>query len=105
VALAVVALVTTPPWSAVEAPQGGVYVVVSGSTLVAPGAKLLLIYADGSRERIKVIWVSKPIRAGFYYHVIPSAHRTHARRPIALELKRGTRIVARQVLQTPPRGH
>jgi hypothetical protein len=72
--------------------------LISGSTLVSPGAKLLLVYADGSRQRIKVIWVSKPIGAGFYYHPIPRTHQTRTRRVIALELIRGSHLVARQVL-------
>ena len=74
--------------------------VVSGSTIVARGTKLLLVYADGTRERIKVFWVSEPIGAGFYYHVIPNRHRTRAHRLVALELRRGLKVVARQVLPT-----
>jgi len=83
---------------------GGLYTpsgypaVLSGSTIVAPGAKLLVVYADGARERIRVFWVSKPIGAGFYYHVIPTLHRVRARRVVALELIRGGDVVARQVL-------
>jgi hypothetical protein len=76
----------------------GAFVRIGGSTRVAPGAELFVVYADGSSERIKVIWVSKPIGAGFYYHVIPKAHRVRPRRATALELMRGPRLVARQVL-------
>jgi hypothetical protein len=82
----------------------GVFVRIGGSTRVAPGAKLFVVYADGSRERIKVIWVSKPIGAGFYYHAIPKAHRVRVRRATALELVRGSRVVARQVFPMLPHG-
>jgi len=78
--------------------QSGYPAIVSGSTIVARGAKLLVVYADGARERIRVFWVSKPIGAGFYYHVIPTLHRVRARRVVALELIRGGDVVARQVL-------
>ena len=77
------------------------FLVVAGSALVAPGPRLYLVYADGSRERLTVIWVSKPIAAGFFCRVIPSAHRVLSRRAKALELRRGTRLVAREVLGIP----
>ena len=73
--------------------------VVQGSTPVAPGENLFLVYADGARERLEVTpWVSKPIRMGLYHHVIPRVHRAYSRRPIAVELVHGTRTVARQVV-------
>src|SRR5207249_1537023 len=74
---------------------------ISGSTLVAPGAKLYVLYADGNSERISVTWVGEPIRAGFYYFVVPKAHRTKARRAVAVELLRGKQVVARQRLLPP----
>ncbi|MGN6170000.1 MAG: hypothetical protein ACTHQQ_17795 [Solirubrobacteraceae bacterium] len=74
------------------------FITISGSTLVAPGAKLYLLYADGSSDRIRVTWVSEPIRAGFYYFVVPKAHRTEARRPVVAELVRDKKVVARQRL-------
>ena len=74
------------------------YLVVAGSTLEQNGAKLFLVYADSSRERIKPILIGKPIGAGFYYSVIPKAHRIRKGRVTALELVRGSRLVVRQPL-------
>jgi hypothetical protein len=78
--------------------QNGYPAIVSGSTIVSPGAKLLLVYADGTRERIKVTWVSRPIGAGFYYRVISKEHRLRARRVVVLELRRDGQVVTRQVM-------
>jgi hypothetical protein len=78
------------------------HAVVSGTTLVSPGPKLYLLYADGSSERLRIVWVSKPIAAGFFYRVIPSAHRVRSRRATALEMWRGSHLVARQVLLPAP---
>jgi len=79
------------------------FVRISGSTLVAPGAKLYVFYADGSSDRIRVTWVGEPIRAGFYDYAVPKAHRTQAHRPVMVELVRDKRVVARQRLTAPPR--
>ena len=81
--------------------KDGIFSVVSGSTIRFRGAKLFVSYRDGSRQRIKVIWVSRPIGAGFFYSPIPRAHRTDARRAVALELFRGSRLQARKVFAIP----
>jgi hypothetical protein len=78
-----------------------VILAVSGSTRATPGAHLFVAYADGSVSPIKLIWVSRPIQAGFYYKVIPRSHRTQPHRAIAVELVRGTRIIARQTFRIP----
>ena len=79
------------------------FLSISGSTLVAPGAKLYVVYADGSSDRIRVTWVGEPIRAGFYYFAVPKVHRAQARRPVVVELVRDKQVVARQRLTAPPR--
>jgi hypothetical protein len=76
---------------------------VSGSTAAGPRPHLYLGYADGSREQLPLIWVGNPIRAGFFYRTIPTTHRSKARRATFLELRDGTRLVARQQLLLP--GH
>jgi hypothetical protein len=76
---------------------------VSGSTAAGPRPRLYLGYADGSREQLPLIWVGDPIRAGFFYRTIPTAHRSKARRAKSLELRDGTRLIARQQLLLP--GH
>jgi len=72
---------------------------VEGSTLAAPGARLYIIYADQTRERMPLIWVSSPIDAGFFFHAIPAEHRRPGHWPITLELKRGSRVIALQVVK------
>jgi len=79
----------------------GVFNVVFGSTLVTPGAKVFVLYADGSHQRLPVIWVSRPIRAGFYYTVIPGDHRTRAHGARAVVAVRDGTVVARQTLPAP----
>lgn len=78
--------------------RGGALSAVSGSMPGVPGSRLYLVYAGGARERVTVIWVSKPIAAGFYYRAIPKVHLARARRATALELRSGVRLIARQVL-------
>jgi hypothetical protein len=77
------------------------YLVTSGSTLAEPGTKLFLVYAGGSRQRIKLILAGKPVGAGFYYYVIPKVHQIRRRRATALEVVRGSRLFARQMLPLP----
>jgi hypothetical protein len=88
------------------------WAVVQGSGTVAPGEKLFLVYADGARERLKVNLVRKHVRPGpggpsyicqCFHHAIPRVNRAYSRRPIAVELKHGTRTVARQLLPPPRR--
>ncbi len=81
--------------------KDGIFSVVSGSTLRFRDAKLFVSYRDGSRQRVEVIWVSRPIGAGFFYSPIPRAHQTEAGRTVALELFRGTHLRARQVFAIP----
>ena len=76
------------------------YLVVAGNALEQSGAKLFLVYADGSRERLEPILDSKAAGAAFYYYVVQKLHRV--RGPArALELVRGSRLVARQELPLP----
>jgi hypothetical protein len=74
------------------------YLVVAGSTLAKRDTRLFLVYANGSRERIKLILAGKPKGAGFYYYVIPKVQQARGRRATALEVVRGSRVVARETL-------
>ena len=79
---------------------------VSGSTAPGPHPRLYLVYADGSRERLEMIWVTNPIRAGFFYRTIPKAHLSKPLRAKSLELRDEGRLIARQQiprLKLPPR--
>jgi hypothetical protein len=75
---------------------------VCGSTLVGPRPHLSVVYADGARERLKVIWVTTPIRAGFFYRWIPKEHLSKLRRAKSLELRDGARLIARLKIRLPP---
>jgi hypothetical protein len=77
------------------------YLVAYGSTLAKSGTKLFLVYTGGRRERIKLILAGKEVGAGFYYYVIPKVHGVRGRRATALEVVRGSRLVARQMLPLP----
>jgi hypothetical protein len=66
-----------------------------------PTARLYVLYADGTRERLRMIWVGKPIRAGFFFRTVPSDHRTKGHRARALELRLGDKVIARQRVILP----
>lgn len=76
-------------------------VSVSGSTTAGPRPRLFVVYADGTRELLPVIWVSTPIRAWFFYRTTPKGHLSKARRAKPLELREGTHLIARQQLPLP----
>jgi hypothetical protein len=78
------------------------YLVVAGSTLARRDTKLFLAYADGSRQRIRLILSGKPVGpAAFHYYSIHTVQHVRGRRVTALELVRGSRVVARQILPVP----
>jgi hypothetical protein len=71
---------------------------IAGSTLAGPRPRLYVLYVDGARERVPLIWVGRPIGAGFFYRSIPKEHLTGRRRAKALELRDGPRLVAREII-------
>jgi hypothetical protein len=75
---------------------------VSGSTLAGPRPHLYVVYADGARERLKVSWVTTPIKAGFFYRWIPNEHLSELRRAKSLELRDGGRLIARLKIRLLP---
>jgi len=78
------------------------YLVVAGSMFARRGTKLFAIFTDGSRRRIKLIASGKPSGAtAFHYYLIPRVHRLRARQVASLQLVRGTRVLARQILPEP----
>jgi hypothetical protein len=79
------------------------YLVVAGSTLARRDTKLFLAYADGSRQRIRLILSGKPVGpAAFHYYSIPTVQHVRGRRVTGLELVRRSRVVARQFLPAMP---
>jgi hypothetical protein len=78
------------------------YLVVAGSMFARRGAKLFAVFADGSRQRIKLIASGEPTGpTAFHYYVIPRVHQARGRRVTGLELVHGSRVVARQMLPLP----
>ena len=66
-----------------------------GSVSATLGTHLYFVYADGAEERVALTFVGRPIRAGFFFRSIPSAHRSLDTRLRWLELRRGDQLVAR----------
>jgi len=46
-------------------------VLISGHTLLAGAAQVEVRFQDGSRARTPVVWVGKPINAGFFIYEVP----------------------------------
>jgi hypothetical protein len=77
--------------------------LIGGSVFARVGQRLVLVYADGARERVQLTFVGRPIRAAFFLCEIPRAHRVAERRLKSLELRRGSILIARQLIPAPPR--
>jgi hypothetical protein len=77
--------------------------LIGGSVFARLGQRLVFVYADGARERVQLTFVGRPIRAAFFVREIPGAHRVAERRLKSLELRRGSRLTARQLVPPPPR--
>ena len=75
--------------------QGMALVLIAGSVFAKPGERLVLAYADGSRERAPLTFVGQPIGAAFYLREIPRAHRTAQTGLRSLELRSGSTLIAR----------
>jgi hypothetical protein len=71
-------------------------IALGGSANATPGTHLFFVYADGRRERVSLTFVSRPIGAAFFFKSIARAHRTARTGLRFLELRRGSRLIARQ---------
>jgi hypothetical protein len=57
---------------------------VSGE-VIAPGTDRVQVeYEDGTADDVDLVWVSKPVDAGFFFFSIPREHRVAGRRAIGL---------------------
>jgi hypothetical protein len=73
-----------------------VHVLVEGDTLVRGAANLAARYEDGSVDRMPIVWVGKPIDAGFFIYEIPKSHWEPGKRLVALTAESaGGRVLAR----------
>ena len=66
------------PWSR------DVTVIFEGDTLIHGAAGVEVRFADGSSERTPIVWVSRPIDAGFFVYEVPSEHWDAGKQPVAL---------------------
>jgi hypothetical protein len=69
-------------------------IAFNGKFFDSRGARLEVRYEDGLNTVVPIIWVGKPINAGFFVFAIPSSHRRPGHRPIAITLfsRSGTRL-------------
>jgi hypothetical protein len=59
-------------------------VAIGGDLLAVPGSTLTLVFADGARQNVPVVFVSAPISAGFYALTLSPAHQRQGHTPIRL---------------------
>jgi hypothetical protein len=60
--------------------------ILDGSFFQAAGDRLSVEYADGEKSEIPFVWVTAPIRAGFYLYRVPDAHRRAGHQPVSITL-------------------
>jgi hypothetical protein len=78
--------------------SGHAYLVVAGSMFARRDTKLFAVFADGSRQRIKLIASGKPAGpTAFHYYLIAKAQQVRARPVMGLQLVRGSRVLARPI--------
>lgn len=66
------------PWSR------DVHVLLEGDTLLRRGSTVVLHFEDGSSESTPLVWVKKPIAAGFFVYDLPKEHWEPGDRLVAL---------------------
>lgn len=81
--------------------------LLGGSILDRRAARLVLTYKDGESSEIPFVWVTAPIRAGFYLYGIPSAHRRLGHQPVRVALldRSGHRLYSRRIFGVQPVFH
>lgn len=74
------------------------YLVVAGSMFARRDTKLFAVYADGSRQRIRLILTQKPDGpAAFHYYAVAPTEQVRGRRMTGLQLVRGSRVLSREI--------
>ena len=88
-------------WGLGQHRGGPLYVQeVSGDVIAAAAQTLWAEYADGTRQPIPFVWVSKPIDAGFFMLGVSAAHETVATRLVAVSARDGKgRLLSREAFQ------
>ena len=75
------------PTSTNSSPQPGSsnqHVFILGDTSIPKARGIAIQFEDGSFERTPLVWVSKPIDAGFFLYVLPKSHWKPGKRPVAV---------------------
>jgi hypothetical protein len=62
-------------------------VLIAGSTTLDSAASLEIRFEDGQAATVPVLWISKPIDAGFYGYEVPRANWVRGHRPNELILR------------------
>jgi hypothetical protein len=85
-------------WALMEHRGGPVFVQKVGGEVLAPRTRTLEVaYADGTTTQVPFIWVTKPINAGFFLYVIPTAHRRGGGRAVAVSARDANgKVIARE---------
>jgi hypothetical protein len=59
-----------------------VHVFIEGDTLLRRATGVEIRFEDGSSEQTPLVWVSKPIAAGFFVYELPKEHWQTGKRPV-----------------------
>ena len=71
--------------SGLTADRGGP-IAFNGKFFDSRGSRLEVRYEDGDNTAVPIIWVGKPISAGFFVYAIPGLHRRPGHRPVTIAL-------------------
>lgn len=85
--------------------QGREYMsVINGLVPQARAAHVVLHYADGQSADIPFVWVTAPIKSGFFLYGIPQAHQRPGHQPVRISLTNsaGAVIASQRVLGSSP---
>jgi hypothetical protein len=91
-----------------RSPEGAVPIATQvGGDITDPAAyRLTLDYADGTRRTLSFVWVSRPIKAGFFVYGIPQAHQQRTTRLVKIVLRSRTgKQLAVQEFKPRPQRH
>jgi len=67
--------------------SANVHVFFEGQTILRPAASAVIRFEDRSSDRVRIVWVPKPIDAGFFLYELPKAHWKVGERPVALSVE------------------
>ena len=62
------------------------HVFFYGDTSLRKARGIVIRFEDGSFDRTPLVWVSKPIDAGFFLYLLPKSHWKPGKRPITIEV-------------------